>query len=275
MEIDICDQYKYLGETINSKNNIENHIKKIEKKIEAALQTVLYVAGDDNFRGIELQTIWRLLETCIIPIITYGAETWDPNKSQTKKLNTILVNILKRILRIPQSTPRECIYEEMGTLDIQHRIILKRLNYYRRLQSKQEEAIKKIITNQHTNSWTTKSKLIVTGIGLKDLIQQSTKEAKNNIKKAVTIKMKQTIKQSGEEKSKYTFLTTNQSLTNSVETDYLTTLTRNQARALNTNDQSQSKLQKYARNTNVQGMRPSRRNTTTHPRKLRQATQRR
>ena len=188
MEIDICDHYKYLGETINSKNNIENHIKEIEKKTEAALQTVLYVAGDDNFRGIELQTIWRLLETCIIPIITYGAETWDPNKSQTKKLNTILDNILKRILRIPQSTPRECIYEEMGTLDIQHRIILKRLNYYKRLQTKQEEAIEKIITNQHTNSWTTKTKLIVTGIGLKDedLIQQSTKEAKNNIKKAVT-----------------------------------------------------------------------------------------
>ena len=234
MEIDICDHYKYLGETINSKNNIENHIKEIEKKTEAALQTVLYVAGDDNFRGIEVQTIWRLLETCIIPIITYGAETWDPNKSQTKKLNTILDNILKRILRIPQSTPRECIYEEMGTLDIQHRIILKRLNYYKRLQTKQEEAIKKIITNQHINSWTTKTKLIITGIGLKDedLIQQSTKEAKNNIKKAVTIKMKQTIKQSGEEKSKYTFLTTNKSLTNSVETDYLTTLTRNQARAL-------------------------------------------
>ena len=127
-----------------------------------------------------------------------------------------------------------CDHEEMGTLDIQHRIILKRLNYYKRLQTKQEEAIKKIITNQHTNSWTTKTKLIITGIGLKDedLIQQSTKEAKNNIKKAVTIKMKQTIKQSGEEKSKYTFLTTNKSLTNSVETDYLTTLTRNQARAL-------------------------------------------
>ena len=118
----------------------------------------------------------------------------------------------------------------MGTLDIQHRIILKRLNYYKRLQTKQEEAIKKIIRNQHTNSWTTITKLIVTGIGLKDedLIQQS----KNNIKKAVTIKMKQTIKQSVEEKSKYTFLTTNKYLNNSVETDYLSTLTRNQARAL-------------------------------------------
>ena len=44
-------------------------------------------------------------------------------------------------------------------------------------------------------------------IGLNDedlnvLIQQITKEAKN-IMKAVTIKMKQTIKQTGEEKSKY------------------------------------------------------------------------
>ena len=128
MTIDPSETYKYLGETLNTKNNINDHIKEIERKTEAALKSALYIAGDDNYQGIEMETIWTLIESCIIPIITYGSETWDINQNQTKRLNRILDNIIKRILNLPQSTPRECLYYELGTLDIEHRIITKRLN---------------------------------------------------------------------------------------------------------------------------------------------------
>ena len=47
------------------------------------------------------------------------------------------------------------------------------------------------------------------GLNNNELVHRTTKEAKNDIKKAVIIKMKLTIKQTGEGKSKYTFLTTN------------------------------------------------------------------
>ena len=105
MHIEPCVQYKYLGETINTKNNLDDHLQEINRKTEAAQQTV---------------------EACIIPIITYDVETWTLNKTQTKNLNTLLDNKLKRLLRILQSTPRECIYKELDILDIQHRIILMR-----------------------------------------------------------------------------------------------------------------------------------------------------
>ena len=66
-------KYKYLGEMLNKKNNLEDHtIDTIKKKVEAAIRTTFHVAGDDNYRGIEMDTIWTLLETCIIPIITHG-----------------------------------------------------------------------------------------------------------------------------------------------------------------------------------------------------------
>ena len=58
--------------TLNTKKPINDHIKEIERKTEAALQTAL---GDDNYQGIEMETIWTLIESCIIPIITYGYET--------------------------------------------------------------------------------------------------------------------------------------------------------------------------------------------------------
>ena len=71
MEIDTCEHYKYLGETITAKNSLDKHIQQTKGKTEAALQTALYIAGDIKFKGIAMQTIWTLLETCIIPIITY------------------------------------------------------------------------------------------------------------------------------------------------------------------------------------------------------------
>ena len=58
MTIDPSETYKYLGETLNTKNN--DHIKEIERKTEAALQSALYIAGD-NHQGIEMETIWTLI----------------------------------------------------------------------------------------------------------------------------------------------------------------------------------------------------------------------
>ena len=82
MEIEETDKYKYLGEIINNKGNIEDHIKPpppikmLEGKVEAAYQTILHIAKDKNFKGLKMAIIWKLMHgTCIIPIIIYGAES--------------------------------------------------------------------------------------------------------------------------------------------------------------------------------------------------------
>ena len=46
MEIEETDKYKYLGEIINNKGNLEDHIKMLEGKVEAAYQTILHIAKD-------------------------------------------------------------------------------------------------------------------------------------------------------------------------------------------------------------------------------------
>ena len=105
MEIEYCENYKYLGETLYIKNNLNLHIQEIKRKMEAAIQTLFYIAGNKNFQGITLLTMWTLLETSVIPIITYASETWELTKMQTKQLNSMLDNTIKRILMIPQTTP--------------------------------------------------------------------------------------------------------------------------------------------------------------------------
>ena len=48
MEIEETDKYKYLGEIINNKGNLEDHIKMLEGKVEAAYQTILHIAKDKS-----------------------------------------------------------------------------------------------------------------------------------------------------------------------------------------------------------------------------------
>jgi hypothetical protein len=78
MTIEETNNYKYLGETMNNQGNMTNQIESIKRKIEAPYQTIIIVASNKKFRDLQMETIWRLVETCITPIILYGAETSKP-----------------------------------------------------------------------------------------------------------------------------------------------------------------------------------------------------
>jgi hypothetical protein len=120
MSIEKTTKYKYLGKIIHEKMSLEPTLKEARGKAEGALQTILAIAGDPLLKGIQMETIWKLVETCIIPLITYGNETWETNKKESNTANQILDNILKRILKVPTSTPREALYIETGMIDIEH-----------------------------------------------------------------------------------------------------------------------------------------------------------
>lgn len=62
MTLDQTKSYKYLGEIIQEKLKLDENIKQTKRKAEGALQTILGVAGDPNLKGIEMETIWKLLK---------------------------------------------------------------------------------------------------------------------------------------------------------------------------------------------------------------------
>ena len=110
MTLDLTTTYKCRGEMINDKTNLKDQIAQPERKLEAAYQTILAIAGDCHFRNTQMETIWKLVTTCLIPIITYGGETRKPTKIEKKKLNQMLDSIIKIILIVRTSTQREALY---------------------------------------------------------------------------------------------------------------------------------------------------------------------
>ena len=145
MKLEHVTNYKYLGELLDDKMKLETHLDKVRTKTEGTYQMILSLAYDPYFNDIEMETIWELVETCVISVITYGAETWKPTPKETEQANRILDNIIKRILMTPRSTPREPLYIETGLLDIEHTIRKNRHGMYHRIHQTQNDLLGQIL----------------------------------------------------------------------------------------------------------------------------------
>ena len=205
MTLDPTTTHKYLGEMINDKTNLKDQIAQLERKLEAAYQTILAIAGDRHFRNTQMETIWKLVTTCLIPIITYGGETRKPTKTEKKKLNQMLDSIIKRILMAPTSTPREALYIETGLLDIETLDDKNRISMGERLRKNSNNLLDEI-TNQDTpGGW--KEYLEETKIKY-DITDNTNEDEANNTspKEKILKAFKTRIEKEGENKSKINYL---------------------------------------------------------------------
>ena len=202
MDIEEVEKYKYLGEIINTKANMKDHIETLESKVEGTYQTILYIAKNENFKDIKMATIWRLIETCIIPIITYGAETRLPTKKEEEKIQSILNNILKRALKIPQSTPNDALITELGIMDINSITTIRQLNNYIRITKMDNNSItKNVLLN--SNRWMKQIRKLKEDYQIKNIEQiHNQKIIERYIKNNVHTKLKNDIQTRNEHKTK-------------------------------------------------------------------------
>ena len=191
MNVEETDKYTYLGEVNNKLMNLKDQIRNIEGKVEAAYQTIITITEDQNFKYIKMESIWKLLKTCIIPIITYASETWEPNKGEMKKLDQTLDKIIKRILMTPEATPREALYIETGLLDIETLIDIKRMNMLARLNREKSEMMTDILAYPECK-WMKKTKELLEKYNIEEEDLQSTKaRAHDTITKAAHAKFRE------------------------------------------------------------------------------------
>ena len=225
------NQYKYLGITINNKNDISNHIKNIKSKTEAAYQTVLTILHDPNFCGIQMKAVWKLLESCLIPVITHNLEAINLKQKEIKELDKIWENILKRILKTPITTPKESLYIETGQIDIKTIIERNRMRMAARIQNTDNKLLKAIQTeNTPTGWWDYTHKVMQKHqITTEDLIG-SKSQINKRINETTNRTFLRTITESATNKSKVQYLLNGINQWTKIKTQpYLNLLTRNTA----------------------------------------------
>jgi len=200
----------------------------LKGKVEGAYQTMLAVTNDNNFKGIEMEVIWKLYETCIIPIITYAAETWNTRVRDIKDLNRIQDKILKRILKTPITTPQETLYMETGFLNTQHLEYVKKMNLIRKMKDNNGTREKKILDSTAWG-WKDGIEKILRKLGIEDGNINQEKGNKKELREIISEHQRQEIQQTGEKKSKVNFLMSNSRSETKERQQYLNKLSRDEA----------------------------------------------
>ena len=203
--LDSTTTYKYLGVTTNNRGTMENHIKKTKGSVEAALQTILNLAGSAEFNHMKMATIWRLVDVCITPIITYAAESWTATKAEINQLQRIMDGVLKRILKTPPTTPSEIITAETGIMDIDTTWKKKQIIYYHRIMTstRSSNTLKQLLTAPR-NPWKKilDKAIAETGVDVDQLLEMSKYQAKKYVKKTMKSYQSQKIMTTAHKKSK-------------------------------------------------------------------------
>jgi hypothetical protein len=231
MKLEHTENYKYLGYIMNTKNNNKDHINAIKSKAEMAYQTSLSIMGNKDFRGMEMAVAWKLIKSTVIPILTYAGEALQLNKTETTEINRKLDDILKRVLMIPQSTPREPIYLETGMLDIETIINRNKLLLYNRITRNPNEMTSENLDTNNPTEWCSNiQELFVRYEITNTQLENCTKnQAKKLINQKVREKFRRELISKGIEKSKvkHYLLNTNLRKPNSkLDNTYIYKLTR-------------------------------------------------
>ena len=133
-EMASCSLYKYLGDNINCKNNLDVNLEKREKQTHLDTTELIAISKEMNIPEKDIQVKLKLMEVVIIPKIYYNSETWtNMRKSDINNIDMITVRCLNRLLKLPESTPGYGLYAETGIIPAEQQITKKKLIFLHRI----------------------------------------------------------------------------------------------------------------------------------------------
>ena len=151
--------------------------------------------------------------------------------SQLHTGNTILDKILKRILKVPFSTPREALYIETGLLDPEHVIKKNRISMESRIRNGNNQTMKKIMELKHKGAWAEQNRELKKETNISDEDIMGTKyQLRKQLKNNINYKFEHALKSTAESKSKMKYyMEGKQKWKIGERAKYISQLTRNQA----------------------------------------------
>ena len=95
--IDYVDDFIYLGQNISFQARQEQEIL---RRTQNAWKSFWKLKPYLTSRGIEMKNKKRLFDMCILPVLTYGSQTWSLTRSQENKLRTTQRAMERRMIGV-------------------------------------------------------------------------------------------------------------------------------------------------------------------------------
>ena len=118
-----------------------------------------------------IQSVIQYMNSIILPKLLNNSETWhDLTKLNKDKLQSIQDTALKRLLKLPTSTPSVALRGELGILSIKGHMEIKKMMFLQRVRKmKETELCRQIMLEQEKmpgNTWIKESKQILADLNI-------------------------------------------------------------------------------------------------------------
>ena len=128
-EIEVKDDYVYLGVTFNYNGSFK---KAISKQISQGRKAMFALVEKAKILRLPTDIVLELFETCVVPVLLYGAEIWG-----WENLNDIDIfhrNFLRNLLKTFKFTPNCMLYGETGSFNMSTKIKTRMINFWLNLK---------------------------------------------------------------------------------------------------------------------------------------------
>ena len=148
MIIESSNKEKYLGDYIHEDGCAASISETIKRRIAGLInrcEEIVRISESPIMGGIgKSTTAFNLFEIEIIPSLLHNCESWIGIKeSHIKDLQDFQNKFIRKVLRLPHSTPKAILEWDTGLCHMKWRIISKKIIFLKKIQAKDDDNIAK------------------------------------------------------------------------------------------------------------------------------------
>ena len=123
--------YKYLGIMFHEDVSWSHHIKHAKRGGQKAVFSWFKALAS---KGLSFECKQRIINTFILPTLTYGAEVWDGSKAERSSLDSVLRVALRVAMGLSSRAPTEMLHWELGVPLVSTRLDAAKLRWDEKLK---------------------------------------------------------------------------------------------------------------------------------------------
>ena len=128
-EMEEVKEHVYLGTLVSANGERFEEMKSRIAKSNSVSNEIVQICKTPELSSIRLKYVKILISACLDGTVKYGSALWDATryKGKQSELNGIKVNLLKRVLQLPSSTPSVAVQYEFGINDLTLDILMEKV----------------------------------------------------------------------------------------------------------------------------------------------------
>jgi hypothetical protein len=147
-ELEIVNEYKYLGLIINKNFSWKSHLKKILDKGRKRTNALCGMGARD---GVSVKALLRGWEMLVRPVLEYGAEIWG--EKSWREGEVLQMEMGRKVLGVSKMTTKEVIQGELGLGNLSSRRIILRLRFWAKIVNMKEDRLIKKVYRQRREAF--------------------------------------------------------------------------------------------------------------------------